>query len=207
MVTEYVTDKNPLFLHNTHTTYENVVLQEHSAIVSGLRDTNTNKSMVEVQGRLLIGMCKKEETEDFINRRFNAYFKYEFNKTSDSETTPDRTAIAINRTWLRLITEAMSAWIPKYKVDGCKAKIAVIDDTLPDGRRIVDIDDRLSVIRDLLPSEYKLVKVEEEIDPEKVCPELDVEQVSQEAAVACQTVPCCAENDDNEIIDFSDEDE
>jgi hypothetical protein len=199
MTTEFITDKNPQYLHNTHTTYENTVLQEHSAIVSGLRDTNTDKSMVEVQGRLLIGMCKKEETEDFINRRFNAYYRFEFDKTSESETTPDRKAIAINRTWLRLITEAMSTWIPKYKVDGCKAKIAVIDDVLPDGRRIIDVDDRVTLIRDLLPPGYQLVKVEDQIDPGKPCEELILEPEKVQEVLGSL--------DDNEIVDCSGSDE
>lgn len=198
MATEFITDKNPQYIHNTHTTYENTVLQEHSAIVSGLRDTNTNKSMVEVQGRLLIGMCKKEETEDFINRRFNAYYKEEFNKTATSETTPDRHATAVNRTWLRLITEAMSTWIPKYKVDGCKAKIAVIDDVLADGRKIIDLDDRMSLIRDLLPEGYKIVK------PDDTTP-LPIANNIEPVLITDNVISksdCC-----EDIIDFSDEEE
>jgi hypothetical protein len=197
MATEFLTDKNPQYIHNPHTTYENTVLQEHSAIVSGLRDTNTDKSMVEVQGRLLIGMCKKEETEDFINRRYNAYFKYELEKTSDGISTPDRKAIAINRTWLRLITEAMSSWIPKYKVDGCKAKIAVIDDILPDGRRIIDIDDRLSIIRDLLPPGYELVKTEEKINPD-ICD--SIPDVAPVDVLGPRENPYPDSKDDDDII-------
>lgn len=168
MTTEMLTDKVPTYVHNKHTTYENTVLQEHSSIVSGLQDTGTDKSLIEAQGRLLIGLCLKDKANDFLNERYQVYYDEEYKKISSAETTPDRKAIAINRTLLRLITDAMSIWIAKYKVDGSKAKIAIIDDILPDGRRILEPDELLKLVTGLLPVGYKIVKDESSIPLDKI---------------------------------------
>jgi hypothetical protein len=70
MSTELYTDKVPQYVHNKHTTYENTVLQEHASIVSGLKDVGTSEAMIESQGTLLIGMCLKGKSLEFINTRY-----------------------------------------------------------------------------------------------------------------------------------------
>jgi hypothetical protein len=184
MTTEFLTDKIPPYIHNKHTTYENTVLQEHSSIVSGLQDTSTNKTLIEAQGRLLIGLCLKDKAHEFIDKKYNEYYEDEYAKVPGSETTPDRIAISINRTWLRLITEAISTWIAKYKVDGSKAKIAIVDDVLPDGRRILEPDELIDMASRLLPIGYKVVK--EDTKPDAVSNNILV--------------------DDMAVVDFTDDD-
>jgi uncharacterized radical SAM superfamily Fe-S cluster-containing enzyme len=58
-----------------------------------------------------------------------------------SATTADKRKTAVHRIWLRLINEAMDTFINKYKVDGSKAKVAVIDEEMPDGRILADPKD------------------------------------------------------------------
>lgn len=142
MAAELYSDKVPEYVHNKHTTYENTVLQEHAAIVSNLKDISTIDGLVESQGRLLIGMCLKNKTQDFINDHYKDYLKEETDHLSDSSLTDSqKNNAAVHRVWLRLITDAMNVFISKYKVDGSKAKIAVIDDEMPDGRVLVDPKD------------------------------------------------------------------
>jgi len=136
---ELLTDKVPAFVHNKHTTYENTVLQEHASIVAKLADTNLTETLIESQGRLLIGMCMKGKTQDFIDNHFQDYLDKEIDTLSRStSTTVNKENAAVTRTWIRLINEAMDHFISRYKVDGSKAKIAVIDDVMPDGRVLAD---------------------------------------------------------------------
>jgi hypothetical protein len=143
MAVEYYTDNNPAYVYNRHTNYENVVLQEHANIVSGFRETNITQASMEMQARLFIGVCLKSETEKFIKDRFNGYYKAELNDEGIQKLTDGkaREHMATVRTWTYLINEALDIFIKKYKVDGSKAKIAVLDYETMDGRPIVECDD------------------------------------------------------------------
>lgn len=139
MTTELINDKIPAYVLNKHTTYENTVLSEHAAIVSGLKDTATDETLIESQGQLFIGLCMKGEAADFIKNNYNAYYAEENSKITSSNG--NRKNVANTRTWLRLINEAMDFFLNKYRVDGSKAKIAVLDSITSDGKPIVDVED------------------------------------------------------------------
>jgi len=142
MSVELLNDKVPMYIHNKHTTYENTVLQEHASIVTNLRDTGTSEALIESQGRLLIGLCLKEKTQEFIRQRFDDYYKEELELLKyNNGTAVEKQNAAVHRVWLRLINDAMDVFINKYKVDGSRAKIAVIDDVMPDGRVFADPKD------------------------------------------------------------------
>jgi hypothetical protein len=142
MTVELCTDKVPTYVHNKHTTYENTVLQEHASIVTKLADTNTTDTLIESQGRLLIGMCMKGKAQNFIDTHYQEYLDKEFEALSKSTTTTvNKENAAVTRTWIRLINEAMDYFISRYKVDGSKAKVAVVDDEMPDGRILADPKD------------------------------------------------------------------
>jgi hypothetical protein len=140
MATEYIADKVPLYVHNKHTSYENTVLQEHSSIVSGLKDTATNETLIESQGSLFIGLCMKGNATKFVQEHYEKYYLEEYNKIGTSNNI-DRKSVANTRTWLRIINEAMDFFLNKYRVDGSKAKMAVMDDITADGHVIKDVDD------------------------------------------------------------------
>lgn len=142
MAVELLTDKVPAYVHNKHTTYENTVLQEHASIVAKLADTNLTDTLIESQGRLLIGMCLKGKTQKFIDDNFQNYLDKEIEALSRTPTTTvNKGNAAVTRAWIRLINEAMDTFISRYKVDGSKAKVAVIDEVMSDGRVLVDPGD------------------------------------------------------------------
>lgn len=142
MTIEYITDKNPQYIYNKHTTYENTVLQEHASIVSGLKDVAAVEALIEAQGRLFIGLCMKDKTITFIENNLTNYYNNEYNKLASTQLKDsEKKSNAYNRAWLRLINEAAAFFINKYKVDGSKAKIAIVDDVTTDGRKIKDADD------------------------------------------------------------------
>jgi hypothetical protein len=138
MATEMYNDNNPKYIYNRHTSYENTVLQEHAAIVSGLRDTGVTSVLIETQARLFIGMCIKGDYQKFIKTNYETYYKDEYAATVGD--TVKREQIAHVRTWTRLINDALDMFIKKYKVDGSLAKIAVLDYETMDGRPIVEAE-------------------------------------------------------------------
>jgi hypothetical protein len=141
MAIEYITDNNPQYLFNRHTTYENTVLQEHASILGGLRETATVTAQLETQGRMFIGLCMKGKSTKHIDDNFDNYYNDEFNKLDKISKINDRSNLAYNRAWIRLVNEAMDYFMDRYKVDGSKAKIAIVDDVLSDGRRAVEPDE------------------------------------------------------------------
>jgi hypothetical protein len=141
MAIEYITDNNPQYLFNRHTTYENTVLQEHASILSGLRETSTITAQLETQGRMFIGLCMKGKSTKHIDNNFDNYYKEEISKLGHISDIRDKSNLAYNRAWIRLVNEAMDHFMDKYKVDGSKAKIAIVDDVLSDGRRVVEPDE------------------------------------------------------------------
>jgi hypothetical protein len=143
MSTELVKDNIPNYIHNKHTTYENTVLQEHAALVSALRDTATLEALIEAQGRLFIGFCKLDAADKFIAEHYDEYYKNEFTKINANIQPGEKNRIATNRTWLRLINEAVTDFVIKYRVSGSKAKLAIIDDDIPDQptKRVVDAEE------------------------------------------------------------------
>jgi hypothetical protein len=153
MTIQYISDKVPQYIHNKYTNYENTVLQEHSNIVGSLKDTTALETLVESQARLYIGLCKRDKSQKFIEDNFQGYYNSEIEKLKTQLngniglTEKEKKDMATNRTWLRLINEAVSEFINRYKVDGSKAKIAVIDDLLPDGRKIMEVEDIPDVVK------------------------------------------------------------
>jgi hypothetical protein len=150
MSTEFVTDNHPPYVLNKHTTYENTVLQEHSSIVSGLRETSAVEALVEAQGRMYIGLCMKDKADKFIAKHQDAYYTEEYNKLPNTMNTGDRRSNAYNRAWWRLINEATSYFLSKYKADGSRRAFAAIDDITSDGRYIIDIRDIPSQVQEYL---------------------------------------------------------
>lgn len=138
---EYVTDKMPQYVFNKHTTYENTVLQEHASIVSALKDTGTNEALIESQARMFIGLCMKDQSIAHIEEKFPKYYNNEYEKLKNIAKDSERRNIAFTRAWIQLINDAVNFFINKYKVDGSKAKIAIVDDLTSDGRRIIEPDD------------------------------------------------------------------
>jgi hypothetical protein len=141
MATELISDKTPMYVHNRHTTYENTVLQEHSSIVSGLKNTATSDAQTENQCRLFIGFCMKNKGKQLIADKWDVYFKDEMGKINPGLPALQKHDLASTRTWLNLVNDAMDYYMNKYKVDGSRAKIAVLDDITTDGRRIVDVSE------------------------------------------------------------------
>jgi hypothetical protein len=140
MATEYISDKNPQYIFNKHTTYENTILQEHSSIISGLRDTDTVDATLELQARLFIGACLKEKAPKFLKEKYDPYKKEEFESQPNVNTT-ERTNNAINRTYVRLVNEAFTIFLNDHRADHSKAKLAVLDNITTDGRKIVEPDE------------------------------------------------------------------
>jgi hypothetical protein len=143
MAIELYGDNNPSYVYNRHTNYENIVLSEHANIVSGFRETNITQANMEMQARLFIGVCLKSNTENFIKTKFEDYYKEAIKDEGLAKITDKqaREHMATVRTWTRLINEALDIFIKKYKVDGSKAKIAVLDIETMDGRPIVECDE------------------------------------------------------------------
>jgi hypothetical protein len=139
MATEYVSDKNPQYIFNKHTTYENTILQEHASIISGLRDTDTVDATLELQARLFVGACLKEKG-DKILKNYNKYKEDEYN-LQNSGSVLERTNNAINRTWVRLVNEAFTEFLNNHRADHSKAKLAVLDNITTDNRPIIDADE------------------------------------------------------------------
>jgi hypothetical protein len=125
-------------VYNKHTTYENTVLQEHASIVSSLKDTSAVEALIESAGRLFIGLCMKDKADTFIDDNYQKLYDAEYNKNTDAENDTIRNNNACNRAWLRLINMATTYNLNKYKADGSKAKLAVLDDITNDGHSIVD---------------------------------------------------------------------
>lgn len=140
MATEYISDKNPQYIFNKHTTYENTILQEHSSIISGLRDTDTVDATLELQARLFIGACLKEKAPKFLKEKYDPYKKEEFDSQPNVSIT-ERTNNAINRTYVRLVNEAFTIFLNDHRADHSKAKLAVLDNITTDGRKIVEPDE------------------------------------------------------------------
>ena len=138
---EYINDKQPMFIYNKHTTYENTVLQEHSAMVSGLKDKSSLDALIESQGRLFIGACMKEKATDYIKDHYQTYIDAELLIIPTTADDSEKASLATNNAWTRMINEAFDYFLTKYKVDGSKAKMAILDDILPDGRVLMDIED------------------------------------------------------------------
>jgi hypothetical protein len=139
---DYLSDQKPLYIPNHYANYENTILQEHTAMVSGLRDTSAVEALIEAQGTLFIGLCKKDDTITYIDGNFDKYYKDELAKITDPRLTDEeRSKNAYNRTWLRLIVESMSHAINKYKLDGSKAKIAYLDNIVPFSYVVIDVED------------------------------------------------------------------
>jgi hypothetical protein len=139
MSNEVLNGKQPEYVHNKHTNYENTVLQEHANIVSGLRDTSAVDTYIEIQARLFVGICMKEKTDDFINARKKKYYQEELVINEDYDRlTQER--IAAVRSWTRIVNDAFAAFINRYKVDGSKSGIAVIDTEIPGGT-IIEVED------------------------------------------------------------------
>ena len=142
MASEYYTDNVPQYVLNKHTTYENTVFNEHTSLLSDIKTNDISQTIIESRGRLLIGMCMKEKTEDFINKRYDEYYKKESDALANKPgNDDDKINAAHARTWIRLINEAMTYFIKKYKADGSRAKIAVIDNIMFDGRFIDESDE------------------------------------------------------------------
>jgi hypothetical protein len=148
MVTEFISDKIPAYIHNKHTNYENTVLSEHSSMVGALKDTATFEALIEAQGRLFIGMCMPGKADAFINDKYDSYYATEVSKLTSNPVVSERKQMANTRTWLKLINEAADYYIKKYKIDGSVAKIAVIDNVLPDGRLLMDCEDVPQPVKD-----------------------------------------------------------
>jgi len=141
MATEYCNDNKPAYMHNKNTSYENTVLQEHYSIVTGLRETATYEALLENTGTLYIGLALKHISYDFIKSRYSKYLKEEMENITDASNVTAKRGTAINRTWERIINEATAIWMDRYKVDGSKAKIAVLDIETFDGRPIVEVEE------------------------------------------------------------------
>lgn len=158
MSIQYISDKVPNHIYNSHTTYENTVLQEHSGIVSGLKDTGTSEAMIENQGRLFIGLCLIDNADKFIEDNYQTIYDKEIEKAAAS-TTADKKTIAVTRTWIKLMNMASSECINKYKIAGSKAKIAVIDDVLPTGGVLLESNDpRVAILAELEKQAVELLK-------------------------------------------------
>ncbi len=140
MTTELYKDNVPAYVYNYHTTYENTVLQEHANIVNGFKDTGVSEALVEAQARLFIGACLKNDTENFIKDRFEKYFKEEFGKIINITDKKEKEHTANVRVWIHLVNDAFDVFIKKYKVDGSRAKIAVLDNETMDGKPIVEAE-------------------------------------------------------------------
>lgn len=138
---EVIRDRIPAYVYNKHTTYENTVLQEHASIVSSLRDTETPEALIEAQGRLFLGICMPGGADKFIEDNYQQYYDYEYKLLGNINNIATRANMATNRAWLRLINDAFNKFIKKYRVDGSKAKMAVMDNITSDGQKIEDIDD------------------------------------------------------------------
>jgi hypothetical protein len=142
MTTEYYTDNVPQYVLNKHTTYENTVFNEHTALLSDIKTNDISQTIIESRGRLLIGMCMKDKTDSFIEGKYKKYYdKEEVDVASMPGNDDDRRNAAHARTWIRLINEAMTYFIKKYKADGSRAKIAVIDNITFDGKFIEESDE------------------------------------------------------------------
>jgi hypothetical protein len=81
--------------------------------------------------------------DEFITGHYDEYYKNEFTKLNANIQPGEKNRIATNRTWLRLINEAVTDFVIKYRVSGSKAKLAIIDDDIPDQptKRVVDAEE------------------------------------------------------------------
>jgi hypothetical protein len=138
---EVFNGKLPEYVHNPRVNYENVVLQEHASIISGLRDTALPQVYIETQARLFIGICLKDRAHQFIEDRVDKYSDEEGEKISGIVFGDDYGNTVRVRTWVRLLNEALAEFIKRYKVDGSRAGIAVINTQTPVGTIVEATED------------------------------------------------------------------
>jgi hypothetical protein len=138
---ELIRDKTPEYVYNKHTTYENTILQEHAGIVNSLKDISAGKAMIEPSALLFIGLCMKDKADKFVDDNYKKIYDKEYNDAANIKNDTERHNYACNRAWLRLMNMATTYNLNKYKTDGSKAKLAILDNVTSDGRLIVDADD------------------------------------------------------------------
>jgi hypothetical protein len=137
---EQINDRVPEYIHNKHTTYENTVLQMLAGMHNGFRDTAMTSVQIETQARIFVAACLGAGGHKFIDDRFDKYTGEEGDKIKATVFGDDFSKTVHVRAWTRIIEDAFDHFCKKYKVTGSRAKISIIDDTLPDGRHIIEAD-------------------------------------------------------------------
>lgn len=131
----------PDAMHNKAVSYEETVLGEHKSIINGVRDTALPQVYLETQARLFVGICLPGHAEQFIETRYSKYYSELAMELSGGQLTGNEFSNTVRvRAWTRIINEAVSDFILRYKIAGSKVKIAVLDDWTPEGKKIIEMD-------------------------------------------------------------------
>lgn len=141
MADEMIKDNVPPYVHNKHTSYENTVLSMLAGITSDQEGKSISNALLEVRARFYIGSAMLDKAPKFIEENWQRLYDAEYKKLEGTNyNKQEREAAALAGMWVELGNLATTFFAKKYKVDGAKAKIAVIDTMTSDGKPIAEMD-------------------------------------------------------------------